>query len=668
MRATKVALSVSLAMAVSLVMPAIAMAATANGISYAGSATCLECHGRETGRWQVGSYSNTLHGLNVRTIEEVGGVNSIFPAPNSAAWPSPIMAGGTFRFAPADVAYQLGGHDSHTTRFISKFQNDGPHVLSTGYTLPTTAGPKDDLIMFNGRYLSHEGYWNPGAIGSRLVMQNCGPCHFTGVTRPGQASYTLPNGSKMDASTPSKFNQHGITCESCHASNSGVAHWSTSVPVARTTTVLKSQTCGQCHVKFTSKQKNATGGAWTSPNGFTADQKLADFGTVAGSQWVKQSPNDPEPSIPATDSNFFPTGHLKVGGHGDGLYNEWLLSGHSHSLRMQNGQLYIPTLKDECLPCHSGEAFLQSIGYGASGPNDLSLYRSSVASDTLNIECGVCHSVHAQGSDGLKLRLEADELCMKCHVGGQAQLRTATGLVGVPAGEPWMPGAECFECHMPRTAEGDRSHRFTIMMPGDAEEWEDQFVEPEDVDSCSPCHHGETLGELQHDIDTWQHDIRGRVNGATTALQSAKRRRAATSAVGRALISAANTNISLIEGDSSWGVHNYPYAKAGLTKATLFANAVGARFSGFRATSYQRGAATVHGTLRFDRGSAKGQVLSIEAKPAGARNWVRVGTVTTGDGGSFAYVVRPARTTSYRVSWTPLSRVTIRSGASVVRR
>ncbi len=659
-----------------LAMPAVAGAVTANGISYAGSSKCLECHGRTSGRWQVGSYLNTLHSLNVRTIDEIGGVAKIFPAPASAAWPSPLIQGGTFRFAPADVAYQMGGPDSHTTRFISRFGNDKPHALSTGYTQPTTAGPKDDLVLFNGRYMSHEGYWYPSAITPRLVMQNCGPCHFTGVSRPAQTDYTLPNGSKMTSSTPTSFSEHGIRCEACHAANGGDKHWSANVPISRTANVLKSQTCGQCHVKFTSKQRNTTNSTWTNPNGFTPDQKLADFGTVTGSQWVKKSFDEPAPSIPLTDTTFFPSGHVKAGGHGDGIYNEWLLSGHSRSLRTQSGALYIPFLKDECLPCHSGEAFLKSIGYGSDGPNDIGLHRSSIASDTLNIECGVCHAVHPKSGTGTQLRLGADDLCMKCHgvncpIGGTVEIRTGKGLAGVGGTRQWMPGAECYECHMPETVEGDRSHRFTIMMPGDRERWAAPAAAPLDTDSCSPCHHGKTLTQLQADIDAWQSATEKRLASAKSAVASAKKRAASKSGPGKALLAAAEKNVSLVEGDGSKGVHNYPYATAGLERAVVFARGVGARFTAFASSPYSPGArvAFVHGTLRMGDGSAaRGELVRIEARQAGATRWSPVATVATGDGGAFAWPVRPSRTTAYRAVWSPLAGVSVSSAVNTVRR
>jgi predicted CXXCH cytochrome family protein len=647
-----------------LAAPAVAAEANAFGLTYAGSETCLTCHGRTTGRWQVGSYQNTPHRLNVRAIDELGGPTRVFPSATSAAWPSPLIANGAFRFNPVDALYQMGGMDSHTTRFVSLYKNDGPHRLSTGDLLPRIDGPADDLVMFNGRYYSHEGYWNQSAITARLVLQNCGPCHFAGVTRPSNTSHTLPNGGKQDAFTPSTMSEHGIQCSSCHAAASGDSHWSAKAPVSRTKQVLRSQTCGQCHVRFSAKQRNATGGSWSSPNGFTADQNLNAFGTVSGSQYIKQSMFAPAPSIPATDTLFYPTGHFKSGGHGDAVYNEWLLSGHSHSLRNQSGQLYIPFLQDSCLPCHSGESFLKSIGYGSDGPNDIGLHRSSIASDTLNIECGVCHAVHGPG--GAALRLAADTLCTKCHVEGTAEIRGGHELVGVGDTGEWMPDAKCYQCHMPLTA-GFRSHRLSIMLPGEAEEW---GVE-EGGDSCTPCHGGLTRTRLQSYIDSWQGRTKTAHAKATAALTAAKSRPASSTASGKSLIKDAEHNLKLVSGDGSWGVHNLPYALAGVARAELYAQAVGARFVSMGSTAYNSRTrrAAVHATLRLGTGAgAARQSVTIEARESGSRTWRRVATVTTDANGRFAHAVGPKLTTAYRAKWSPKRGVTMTSATTTVRR
>lgn len=671
MKITRIVLAVAaatmLASAASVAVAADGPAPNAFGLKYIGSSKCLSCHGSMTGRWQVGAYPQTSHGLNVRSVTDLGGVGGITPSASSTSyWPSPIFGTGTFRFAPADVWLQMGSPNSENRRFVSKFKNDGPHTLSTGDTLPNASGPADDLIMFNARFYTDDPHWNPSAVTSRLVFQNCGPCHFTGVTRPSEATFTLPNGGSITSSTESTMAAYGIQCESCHASSEEGSHWNSGVSVTRSLRALDSQTCAQCHASFSSNEKNYTGGRFSNPSGFTPDQDLTDFGTHRGSEYVQQNMFVPAPSIPETDSNFYPSGHRRFGGHGAPIFNEYQLSGHARTMRNPDGSLAIPFLKDECLPCHSGEAFLQSLGYGTKGPNEVALHESSISNDVLNIECAVCHTVHDQGGTPLGLRLEGDELCVQCHIEGTAEIRHGEGLVGVSTPREWMPDAECSSCHMPEL-DGMKSHRFTTLLPGDAEEWE----VPEDWDSCSPCHRGSTRAKLQASIDEWQGPIAAGLTSAKSGLAAAKKRTAATSPQGKKLIESAGRNIKLVEGDGSLGVHNFPYAKAGLDKATYFARSVGARYSGFATTRFDTRTRTawVFGTLVYGDGSRAGsQRVTIQARPKGSTKWSTVKTLTTQSDGDFSMRVRPTKTTDYRAVWTPVSGATITSTAKRVAR
>lgn len=639
----------------------------AYGLKYVGSAKCLSCHGSLTGRWQVGSYPKSSHGLNVKSVSDLGGVSGITPSASSTSyWPSPIFGTGKFRFAPADVWLQMGSPNSENRRFVSWFKNDGPHELSTGDTLPTIAGPADDLILFNARFYTDDPHWNPSAITSRLVFQNCGGCHFTGVTRPTDASYTLPSGAAVSNTTTSSMAAYGIQCESCHKSSDAGNHWAAGTQVTRTSQALKSQTCAQCHSAFSSNERNFTGGRFSNPTGFTTNKDLKAFGTLRGSQFVQQSAFVPAPTIPLTDTDFYPSGHRRFGGHGAPVYAEYQLSGHASSLRLPNGGLSIPFLKDECLPCHSGEAFLQSLGYGKQGPNDIGLHKSSVAKDKLNIECGVCHAVHAQGSTPIKLRLEGDELCTKCHQHGTAEVRSGRELAGVGDTGEWMPDASCSSCHMP-SLDGMASHRMAILMPGDAEEWD--VLEGED--SCSPCHAGSTRAKLQASIDVWQKNTTTRLSTAQSRLKSAKTRAAASTTAGKKLISSAEKNIKYIEMDGSLGVHNYPYVSAGLDKAAYYARAVGSRYSTFSSTRFDTRTRTawVFGSLRYgDGATASAQRVTIQYRTAGSKTWRKVATVTSQDNGGISLRVKPRKTTYYRAVWTPTSGATFISASTKVRR
>lgn len=653
------------AVALLMAVPLMAHATNDYGLTYVGSAKCLSCHGATTGRWQVGRFLETGHAQNVSAVTTA----TIEPAGTSSAlWPSPLAGSATYRFGPADVLWQVNSPGkSHF--YVSKYRNTsmGGWPLSTGYTQPKVFwGPADDWVASFSTFETRDGRWNASS-GAFPYFQLCGGCHHTGVTRSSDTTYTLASGGEMSRSTETSYTEMGVQCEACHATGStSGSHWGAGVSVVRSQQTLKSQVCGQCHVSGSANERSWAGASLSSPNGFTPDQDLDDFFTVKGTEFIRPSVWGPAPVIPDDNADFYPTGHNK--GMSGGIYNEFQLSGHSYSLRKKDGQLFIPYLQDYCLPCHSGEAFLQSIGYGSAGPNDIGLHKSSVANDVLNIECAVCHSVHSPSGDVLGMRLEGDDLCTKCHVEGVTEIRTGKGLVGVGDTGEWMPGAHCYQCHMPKT-NGGYSHRMRIMLPGDAEEWD----VPAKGDSCSPCHGGLNRAKLQGYIDTWQAQIKGSHAKATTALNAAKTRTAATTASGKKLVAAAEHNLTLIEKENSWGVHNLPYSRAGVERADYYARSVGARYSLIRATGYSKTAkrAVVFGTLNFGTGAAAGgQRVRIESRLRGSKTWKRIATVTTDSSGRFSHATLPKRgtTTMYRVRWSPKSDVTVTSGTVSVRR
>jgi hypothetical protein len=207
------------------------------------------------------------------------------------------------------------------------------------------------------------------------------------------------------------------------------------------------------------------------------------------------------------------------------------------------------------------------------------------------------------------------------------------------------------------------------MMPGDAQEW----GVPAQGDSCTPCHGGLTRAKLQHYIEEWQTEIKGGYDTAMTSLTAARSRTASSTPSGKSLIAAADHNLALIKGENSWGVHNLPYARAGVERADYYARSVGARYSLIKATGYSKTAkrAVVFGTLTFGTGAAAGrQQVRIESRPYGSKSWKRIATIPTDSSGRFAHAVLPKKgtTTSYRVRWSPKSDVTVTSSAVKVRR
>lgn len=647
----------------------------AYGQVFAGEAACLACHGDVGGRWQVGQFLQTAHAL--QGVDAQSPTATLAPARTSTLWPSPTFPGG-ISFRPADVWIEFAGGD-----FVSLVRNDGPHTLSTGSTIAPNAGiPPDDHYWFSGISFNPAAKaWSlSGPVGTLGYFQVCGGCHSFGVTRPTDTTYTLASGATAGHATETSCAGLGIQCETCHGTGTaGSSHWTAGVTVVRSRQVLKSQTCGQCHATGTAKEKGYTGRALSSPNGFTTDRKLSDFFDVYGAGFVKTSPSAVPPSITATDAKFYPDGHNK--GMTSGYYNEWLLTGHARSLRYQDGSLFNSYANASCLPCHSGEAFLKSIAY-STDPNDITLWKSSVASDTLDIECAVCHQVHGTSGDPLGLRLPAGQLCAKCHTAGIAagsavtpgghlgsttkELFSGYGLIGVANAKPFMGEAECVDCHMPKTSGGSPSHRFTVMLPGNADAW----GVPAGGDSCTPCHKTRSRQELQAALDGWKADLAVSLREAAVALALAESRPASATPGGKLLIDSAATDIAFVQADGSGGVHNYPYAKAGLKKAAYFARAAGASFGKLTATGLDAltGNAAVYGTLKMGDGSAAGgQRVTIQALLGGTSAWATVATVTTGDTGAFSCIVAPKGTTRYRARWTAKDDATaITSGETFV--
>lgn len=650
----------------------------AYGQVFAGQDECLRCHGATTGRWQTGTYRNTAHNHFITDVQ----ANPAALSPAASMWPSPAFGGG-LSFGASDIMWILGS--SHQDRqYVTKHLNDGPVTLGSGQTMNEVAGPTDDYRSTSGLKWKKTGAWDVASKpGARTYFQSCGGCHFVGVTRPTNQKYTMANGATVNTDTPTGYAGFGIQCEVCHGTGkAGPDHWGAGVAVNRTKSTLRSQTCGQCHVNGTAKEKNFAGGTFSGPNGFTPDKKLTDFFNVRGVEFIKTSPTSVPAAIPADNPQFYPNGSTKQMIHSH--YNEFMLTGHARSLRYQNGSLWTEYAQDECLPCHSGEGFLKSIGYGSDTLNDVVVTASNLKNDVLNIECAVCHQTHGRTGEPLGLRLSEEDLCGKCHNGHltpgaeaapgtemhhpQQEMLSGYGLIGVPKpAEHFMGDTTCVDCHMPRTYIGRASHSFKVMLPGDAEDWE----VVEGGDSCTPCHGGTSRAQLQAKIDSWQSSTQAGIAAANAQIRAATTRGASTSPVGKSLLAKARTNVAYVESDGSTGVHNYPYAKAGLATASRFARLVGARSTPLRSTRFDSRTRTawVFGTVKFGNGAkASGERVTIQARTIGSRTWKKVATVTSQDNGGISLRVKPRKTTYYRAVWTPTSGATFISASTKVRR
>ena len=112
----------------------------------------------------------------------------------------------------------------------------------------------------------------------------------------------------------------------------------------------------------------------------------------------------------------------------------------------------------------------------------------------------------------------------------------------------------------------------------------------------------------------------------------------------------AYSNITFVENDSSFGVHNYPYARAGLQKAIFFAKSVGARLS-LTPRRMSLKVIGISGRLTYGDGtSASGQTIHIYRALPG-RGFVRIATVVTSSSGTYSGAIAPVAGARYQVRW-----------------
>jgi putative cell wall-binding protein len=302
------------------------------------------------------------------------------------------------------------------------------------------------------------------------------------------------------------------------------------------------------------------------------------------------------------------------------------------------------TVDVKCLQCHAGEAYAVRKGLAIMGPIPKvrgAFVPTNSNSGFMGIECVNCHIPHGADTDnGMDVRapesgtslagLTNTSICEDCHnwrlealglplvtdpepvdaqgrpaqdlsaEGGllypNRELLNGVGMYEVPDAGKYMPGVKCEECHMPATRSDypahtglgryeDRSwkrysHRMHIMEPADAKAWK----LPRWGDSCSPCHGGSTVEQLQARLDGWRAAATAASEEASAAYAQAWA--IATSggdenpstAAFKALMGRAYYNIKSYQNDGSKGVHNPDYIVAGLKAATRMAKSVNGYF------------------------------------------------------------------------------------------
>jgi formate-dependent nitrite reductase cytochrome c552 subunit len=167
------------------------------------------------------------------------------------------------------------------------------------------------------------------------------------------------------------------------------------------------------------------------------------------------------------------------------------------------------------------------------------------------------------------------------------QRETLRGYVmyGVEERGEFMPGAECEDCHMPKTnkAANRISHGMKPMLPGDAETWMTAAgTAYMGEDSCSKCHGGASRSDLQNMVNLWQGEAADTATAVSNSIAKAEKRKEFswknTKSAGYILVGHATWNYKAYENDASGSAHNPDYIVEGLWRALVMADSVGGSF------------------------------------------------------------------------------------------
>lgn len=678
------------AVLVGFAIPVAALAVTdAYGREYAGQARCLECHdGLLASNRTI--YSTSAHSNTV--VDVRANPSKLVPSATSTAfWPSPGFGTSGLRFGPANVYLMFG---SGTRKSFIGVPGEALPALSPVATVPLPSGtPADDLARFSGAsFETATNTWSStGPTSTRSWYQSCGACHNTGVTRASIDTVQLASGAWMTPSTPSTATFISIQCEACHGTGSsavkhdgetpGVLAWTSSNDAPGR--LMSAEVCGQCHVNGTTTQRTFAGtGTFSQPNGYTPDETLTAYFAVSSTV-----PTEGQYLASPASYKFYPNGSNRNMSYG--TYNEWLQN------KIENGFGHMsPTnasvkrsTNPKCLRCHSGEGFLEY----ANDPIVPVAFNASTTNVKWGITCQVCHAPHdpTNGQTGRRSSNPAIGRvgCSDCHnwqyevldqtppteeayESGLAAVRVShpqremiagTGLFGVPAASEFMPGVRCSECHMPETAgAGQASHRFHVMLPGKAELWGVR----QGGDSCTPCHPSTSREDLQVSIDGWQDETEALLDDVTSGMAESLVRMGwtgtesafnATTSVDPDVVAykKAYHNRMYVNGDASLGVHNPPYAKAGLDYALYLIRTIGGSvtLSGPAVGQYGMDITVVGTALMGDGTPAAGERIEIQARKFSEADFTTVALTDTNGLGAYNAAYRLTERTELRAVW-----------------
>jgi hypothetical protein len=577
-----------------------------------------------TGMWPVGldGKGETFTSANVFSLGAGTGLQEFikFGASTTAGVPFGVL---TAEWSPANPSlWEVDGTAGVETEDYGCNQCHHVGATKVGYKPPAVGnfapgGAFNDVTGTANAWAIESGA-DPAAFASYIPGSGiqCERCHGTGVAAGADAGGHWNSGVKIVG-----FNTADTKATAEAASQK----------------VLKSEVCGQCHSTF--KSGNIAGFTPDATmTDFASVYTLSDVPTAgAFTSKSKFFPSGQSNMHHSYYDEWALSGHSVRGAlskTATGAVTAYQASGASHFVAQQAGRVLCNRCHTGEGYLKRKLSVSAPLGNIMSGFQEASVSATPTNEGYLGQECATCHISHGATTTsdqavGMSVRapekangtystaglnVDNKSICEDCH-NWQVEVLSNNGTINstpalpailgkyvshpqrevyhgramleIPAGTDFMPGAKCEQCHMPATysdagaatginryADRDSkrySHRMFIMMPGDAKLW---GLAPWG-DSCSPCHAGETQDQLQANIDNWQGTASDLANTASSTIAAAVARGNATSLGDIDLLKRASANLSLFVQDSSGGVHNFPYEKAGLEKAAELAASAG---------------------------------------------------------------------------------------------
>jgi hypothetical protein len=512
---------------------------------------------------------------------------------------------------------------------------------------------------------SHVGDWTTSTANQYPIRRGpaCAGCHSSNYD-PRKAvpqdngtaitHYPFTNTTGDDA-----FSEPYVGCSACHY-NSTTAH---NGPYGE---LADAEICGQCHNRYsrnyTSYQPPAS-----VPTGIVPAALNPSY-PVGYNPFTTPLADIIQSASPTNGLGTWWSGGQSARAHGDGAlqYAEWIQGGHGEALDGLKALGLPDTVAANCMECHSTDyRILEEAG------EDVPLQSEA----QYGITCVGCHTPHGgeetpatwNEERNAQLRMPQDELCSSCHNGhlpaGQAsfepgeevhhpmdEVMNGRGAIGVTR-MPSVHKDSCVQCHMVPTgyehdgaAGTSANHRFAIITPEEAATQTTSTalgVKNMPYSSCSTCHgrSSDPLATyLQNTIENRQAFITEQIEAIWAELDAAAVRQgyadvdeahaaiaekdSADWTASELAFMSAFTNVEIVEQEGSFGIHNWPYSNAIVSKAMEQAESVKAAIADVTITSPEATVPYAIGRLIF------GQSTTISGKvvlPDGASTSTLVG-------------------------------------------